>query len=119
MQLPEFLTEWPYGEIVLTGHRIGLYHVISYHNDGYSSEMLHEEFPSLPLELINKVLQYYAENRAEVDAYMDRCQVEIDRQRSTGSHLDLEELERKARAKGMDVDAIRQRLKEIIPERGL
>jgi hypothetical protein len=30
MKLPEFLTEWPSGEIVLTSHRISLYHVMSH-----------------------------------------------------------------------------------------
>ena len=119
MQLPEFLTEWPYGEIVLTGHRIGLYHVIYYHNDGFTAEMLHEQFPSLPLDLINKVLQFYAENRAEVDAYVARCQAEIDQQRANGKHLDIEELERRAREKGMDVDALWRRIEAIVPDRGL
>jgi hypothetical protein len=28
-RLPEFLTEWEYGEIVVTGHRIGLYYCVS------------------------------------------------------------------------------------------
>jgi uncharacterized protein (DUF433 family) len=79
MQLPEFLTEWPFGEIVLTGHRIGLYHVITRHNEGYSAEMLQEQFPTLPLGLIHQVLQFYTENRAEVDAYVARTRDAIDR----------------------------------------
>ncbi len=119
MQLPEFLTEWPYDEIVLTGHRIGLYHVIVYHNEGFNAEMLHEQFPTLPVELINKVLQFYAANRAEVDAYVARCQAKIDEQRATGKHLDIEELERRARAKGIDVDAIRRRIEAIFPNKVL
>ncbi|MHB1424933.1 MAG: DUF433 domain-containing protein [Gemmataceae bacterium] len=87
MNLPEFLTEWSFGEIVLTGHRIGLYHVMVFHRDGYTAEMLHEQFPSLPLNLIEKVLAFARENQAEVDAYVDRCQAEIDRLRATTPRL--------------------------------
>ena len=100
MKLPEFLTEWPFGEIVLTGHRIGLYHVMIYHREGYTAEMLHELFPTLPLDLIEKVLVFARENQSEVDAYVDRCQAEIDEQRRTGLHLDVEEMKRRWIAMG-------------------
>jgi uncharacterized protein (DUF433 family) len=83
MKLPEFLTEWPYGEIVLTGHRIGLLDVIPFYKEGFSPEQLHEQFPSVPLELINRVLAFYHENKEEVDAYVARCQAEIEHQRAT------------------------------------
>ena len=53
-----------------------------YHRDGYTAEMLHELFPTLPLDLIEKVLAFARENQTEVDAYVDRCQAEIDRQRA-------------------------------------
>ena len=36
MDLPDFLAEWPEGEIVLTGHRIGLYSVIDLYQRGFS-----------------------------------------------------------------------------------
>jgi uncharacterized protein (DUF433 family) len=100
MKLPDFLTEWPFGEIVLTGHRIGLYHVIWYRNAGHTAQMLHQEFPSLPLDLIEKVLVFAQENQKEVDAYVSRCQEEIDEQRRTGLHVDLEELKRRWIATG-------------------
>src|SRR5262245_43730753 len=80
MKLPEFLTEWPYGEIVLTGHRIGLFHVVREHRKGRSPEEIVEQFPSLELELVRKVITFYGENRAEVDAYVDAYQAELDRQ---------------------------------------
>lgn len=99
MKLPDFLTEWPFGEIVLTGHRIGLYHVMFYHKDGDTAEMLHERFPSLPLDLIEKVLAFARANQAEVDAYVTRCQEEIDRQRATTPRvLDWEKLREKFEA---------------------
>src|SRR5262249_11370174 len=99
MNLPEFLTEWPMGEIVLTGNRIGLYHVISYHNDGLSAEQLHEQFPTLSLELSRKVLAFYEANRAEVDAYVARCDQEIEHLRATTPRaVNWEELRRKFEA---------------------
>jgi uncharacterized protein (DUF433 family) len=79
MNLPNFLTQDAHGEIFLTGHRIGLLHVVDYHNDGYSAEALHQEFPALPVALIDQVLAFYREHRAEVDAYVDRCHAEMDR----------------------------------------
>ena len=39
MNLPDFLTPEPTGEIRVTGHRIGLFHIVQYYNDGYSAEM--------------------------------------------------------------------------------
>lgn len=102
MKLPEFLTEWPFGEIVLTGHRIGLYHVVYDYNQGYSPEQLHEEYPTLALELINKVLAFYKENQSEVDAYMARCQEEMDRRYAeyvaSGRGIDWDELRRRFEA---------------------
>src|SRR5438067_7249331 len=99
MNLPDFLTETEPGEIRLTGHRIGLYHLVVYHNAGFSPERLHEQFPTLPPELIRKALAFYEANRAEVDAYVARCQEEIDRQRaSTPRRFDWEELRRRMEA---------------------
>jgi uncharacterized protein (DUF433 family) len=80
MILPDFLTEWPHGEIVITGHRVGLYHVVKYYNEGYSPEMLHEQFPTVPLEQINKALAFCRQNQAEVDAYVAERRAEIERQ---------------------------------------
>lgn len=80
MNLPEFLVDQPDGEIRLAGHRIGLYHVVFRHQDGSSPERLHEEFPSLPLPLIRRVLEFYRANRAEVDAYVADYEAELRRQ---------------------------------------
>lgn len=70
MQLPDFLFCPSPGAIRLTGHRIGLEHVVDFYNQGFSAEMLIEQFPSLPLALIHKVIAFYLENQAEVDAYV-------------------------------------------------
>jgi uncharacterized protein (DUF433 family) len=85
MNLPDFLTECGIpgivSEIRVAGHRIGLYTLIRYHTDkGYSAERLAEEFDTLPLALINQVLDFYQKNQAEVDEYMTAFAAELDRQ---------------------------------------
>ena len=108
MILPAFPTEGGYGEIRLTGHRIGLEHVILHYRDGFSAEQLHEEYPSLPLGLIGEVLDFYRENRGEVDAYVDRCQEEYERQRRAGHSFDLAELKRRGRAVGLNLPGLNE-----------
>jgi uncharacterized protein (DUF433 family) len=82
MTLPDFLTRESTGEIRLTGHRVGLYHLVHYYNDGYSAEMLACQFPGLPLALIHKSIAFYLDNTVEVDAYVAGCKEELDRQRA-------------------------------------
>jgi uncharacterized protein (DUF433 family) len=100
MTLPDFLTQGPSGEIRLTGHRIGLFHVVHYYNEGYSPEMLLGQYPSLSLALIHKVIAYYLENRAEVDAYVAAYRDELSRLRE-------------ANPRRLDVAALRQRLEAM------
>jgi uncharacterized protein (DUF433 family) len=83
LSLPEFLTRHELGEIRLTGHRIDLLHFVDYYNDGNSAEMLLGVFPTLSLALIHKVIAFYLENKAVVDAYVARCEAEIERQHAT------------------------------------
>ena len=70
MQLPDFLNLTTLGSIRLTGHRIALEHVVEFYSQGFSAEMLLEQFPTLPLALIHKIIAFYLENRADVDAYV-------------------------------------------------
>jgi uncharacterized protein (DUF433 family) len=79
MKLPDFLTQGTLGEIRLTGHRIDLMFVVDCCREGFTPEKIHEEYPSLPLPLILKVLDFYRDNRAEVDDYVRKCHEEIDR----------------------------------------
>jgi uncharacterized protein (DUF433 family) len=98
MDLPAFLTRHKYGEIRLTGHRIGLFHVVESYNEGMSAEQIAEYFPSLPL--IREVLTFYQQKRAEVDAYVAACRAEIDRQAAeTPPAPDLAEMRRRLEAK--------------------
>ena len=100
MTLPDFLSQNANGEIRLAGHRIGLFHVVHYYNEGCSPEMLACQYPSLPLALIHKVIAFYLENRAEVDAYVTTCRDELSRQRA-------------ANPRRIDVEALRQRLEAM------
>ena len=79
MDLPEFLTRHEKGEIRLTGHRIDLFHMISHYNQGYSAEMLLDQYSTLNLPLIQKVIAFYGNNPADVDAYVADVQASIDR----------------------------------------
>ena len=97
MTIPDFLTMSAYDEVFLTGHRIGLHHLIYYYNEGYSPEMLIGQFPTLPLFLVHKVIGYYLENQPEVDTYLAKLRVQLDEARAKGKHV--------------DVVALRQRLK--------
>ncbi len=94
MELPEFLREAPFGEILLTGTRIGLYHVVVYHHQGESAEQLADRF-ELPVDLLSRVLAFYHGHKADVDAYVAREQAEIDRQRAATPRIDREALKRR------------------------
>lgn len=79
MDLPSYLQNAD-GEIRLTGHRIGLFHVVDRYQEGYSPEMIGEEFDTLPLALIHRVIAFYLENQQEVDVYVTNYRAELDRQ---------------------------------------
>jgi uncharacterized protein (DUF433 family) len=78
MILPDFLTRDQYGYIHLTGHRIGLRHVVELYREGYPPEMLQDHYPTLPLALIHKVIAFYLENQSEVDAYVKASQEAVE-----------------------------------------
>ena len=81
MDLPAFLNREVTGEIRLAGSRIGLFHVVQFYNDGYSAEMLICQYPTLSLALIHKVIAFYLDNQADVDAYVADCQQSLQQQR--------------------------------------
>lgn len=81
MQLPDFLTEDPDGEIHVTGSRIGIYTLIRYYREKeLPAEKIAEQFPSLSLAVIYKTLAFYLENQSEVDAYVTQYRAELERQ---------------------------------------
>jgi uncharacterized protein (DUF433 family) len=80
MDLPDFLTRHPHGEVRLTGHRLGLFHIVEHYKEGQSAEAIARHYPSVPPLLVYKALVYYLEHREEVDLYVAECRAEIDRQ---------------------------------------
>ncbi|MFL5243524.1 MAG: DUF433 domain-containing protein [Gemmataceae bacterium] len=80
MEVPDFLTEGAYGEIRITGHRIGLFTIIRDFKEGATAESMAEEYPTLRLELINSILGFYHRNVQEVDKYVADYQAELDKQ---------------------------------------
>jgi uncharacterized protein (DUF433 family) len=101
MKLPDFLIDHPDGEIRIVGHRIGLAHVVREYNRGSTADLLHLRFPTLSLATIHKLLAFYLENRAEVDAYVAADDVELKR---------LEELYTRDR-KAPTLEELRERMK--------
>ncbi|MEX0803138.1 MAG: DUF433 domain-containing protein [Pirellulales bacterium] len=95
MQLPEFLTQAQDGEIRLSGHRIGLYHLVLHYNEGESAEMLACRYPTVPLALVHKVLAFYLDNQAEVDAYVASCSAKMDEERQGAQPFDWDALRRR------------------------
>ncbi len=80
MDLPDFLTRWSNGEIVLTGHRIGLYSVIDLSQRGFSPDKIREEFPTLEPELIESVIAFHEVHRTDVDADVAEYRDDLDHQ---------------------------------------
>jgi uncharacterized protein (DUF433 family) len=85
MDLPHFLTRWPNGEIVLTGHRIGLYSVIDRYHRGHTPDQIHDEFPTLEPGVIRSVIAFREAHRAEVDAYVAEYRADLDRQEAASA----------------------------------
>jgi uncharacterized protein (DUF433 family) len=80
MDLPDFLTRWPNGEIVLTGHRIGRYSLIDLCQQGFSPDQIRDAFPSLEPELIRSIIAFHEGQRAEVDAFVAEYPADLDSQ---------------------------------------
>ena len=97
MNLPEFLEYDPDGDINLRGHRLGLFHVIHYYQEGHSPEMLACRYPTLSLALIHKVIAFYLENQSAVDAYIAEYRQTL-------------EQEREANPRRLNIEQLRQRL---------
>src|SRR5438067_13630346 len=99
MILPEYFTQDADGYIHVTGHRIGLQDLVYYYNEGHSPEALLDVFPTLSLALIHKIIAFYLDHRADVDAYVASSEAEIERQRATApGGPDMAELRRRLTA---------------------
>ena len=78
MNLPDILTD-DVGEILITGHRIGLYTVVRHYLEGADENWIATEYPSLPLDLVRHVLAFYRANREEVDTYVKHYRADLER----------------------------------------
>jgi uncharacterized protein (DUF433 family) len=102
MNLPDFLTQDPDGEIHVTGSRIGLYTVMRCYKEGYTPERIAEEFPTLSLDLVRKVIAFAVNNWDEVDAYVEAYRADLERQMALPQRgPELEELRRRWKAMGL------------------
>jgi uncharacterized protein (DUF433 family) len=96
MTIPNFLTQDARGDIRLTGHRIGLFHVVDHYRRGLSAAEIEQQYDTLALPLIEQVLAFYRANQAEVDRYCDEYREELRRLEATTRHSpSLEELKRR------------------------
>lgn len=98
MELPPFLHRDPLGEIFLKGHRISLFQMLWYYNEGFTELMLAEQFPTLCLDLIREVIDFYQKNTAEVDQSIREVQRRLDHLRATGKQVDVETMRQRYEA---------------------
>ncbi|MBU7582643.1 MAG: DUF433 domain-containing protein [Nostoc sp. TH1S01] len=59
-------------DIRLKGHRIGIDNILEYYLEGYTTEEIVTNLPSLSLEQIHATITYYLHNRTQIDAYLSR-----------------------------------------------
>lgn len=78
MRLPDFLQDCD-GEIRLSGHRIGLVHVVKLYNEGHSAEMIAASLPTVSLSVIHRVIAFYLDHQVEVDSHVIAHEQEMDR----------------------------------------
>jgi uncharacterized protein (DUF433 family) len=96
--LPDVLEEMG-GEYRVKGSRITLYHILSAHNEHWiGPHAMVFYYPTLSLDEIEKVLEFYHANQAAVDDFFRRYKAVLDQQRATGNQLDVEGLRRRFEA---------------------
>lgn len=83
MELPSFLTPDVVGTIRLSGHRVRLIDVAGRYAEGYSAEaIVLDHYPTVPLATAHKVIAFYLENEAAVDALIEENRVAGDANRA-------------------------------------
>ena len=99
MDLPDFLARSPDGNIVVPGRRITLYDIVCDFNEGQSPEAISQNYAPMPLATVYKVIGFYLDHRAEVDAYVQGIRDELDRLRATGNHQTAAEVRARIEAR--------------------
>lgn len=69
------------GTIRVTGSRVTIDILVTAYLQGDSFEEIHEEFPSVSLEAIEKIIPWYLDNQREVDDYIRKRDEEAERLR--------------------------------------
>jgi hypothetical protein len=64
--------------------RVGIYHILTDYNNGRGPDLIVLQMPSVPLALIHKVIAFYLENQAKVDAYLAGYRSEMDQLEQVG-----------------------------------
>jgi uncharacterized protein (DUF433 family) len=104
---PEFLRSDQYGYIHLSGHRIGLNHVVDAYAELGSVAAVTERFPTLSGEEVAQVINFYRKNQAEVDILLAKQREELERQASSQSCVPKrEELRRRMQARELAEKAV-------------
>ena len=80
LELPPCLTVWPEHEVMLTGHRIGLYTILKDLRHGDSVDEILENYPSLEPDLVMETVAFIQTHPTEMDEYRAACKAELDRQ---------------------------------------
>lgn len=65
--------------IRIKGHRLGIEHVLAFYHEGYTPDQIAQEFPGLSLEVIYATITLYLANQSEIDAYLQRRQMNHER----------------------------------------
>jgi uncharacterized protein (DUF433 family) len=80
LELPPCLTVWDEHEVVLTGHRIGLYTILKDLRHGDSAPEILENYPSLEPDLVSQVVAFIRNHPIEVEEYRAAYKAALDRQ---------------------------------------
>ena len=73
------LTQWENGTIRVIGSRVTLDTIIARMQVGDTPEEIHEGFPTVTLEQINAIIDWYFNNQVEADEYLQEQEAEGER----------------------------------------
>ena len=76
------LTQWQNGTIRVMGSRVTLDTIIGRMQVGDTPEEIHEGFPTVTVEQIKTIIDWYFNNQVEADEYLGERYIEAERLRS-------------------------------------
>ena len=102
--LPDVLEEVG-GEYRVKGHRITLFDIVTAANEiGLEAQGMVLHYPSLSLQEIESVFEFYRANVTTVEDFCRSYQEVLDRQRAAGKQLDIEALRRRYEAMKLEAN---------------